>query len=119
VSVLTAEKEAFTVDPKANRLELVVISALFVLLSLGGAVWDVTSGLLMGGIDGIMLMAVCLAIAAIFAGMLVYQLQKMAILPSFASKSKTASATPAAAKPPATAPAKSSPSTTQPTAQVK
>ena len=39
-------------NPKGNWLELVVICALFVLLSIWGIIWDITSGLLTGGIDG-------------------------------------------------------------------
>jgi hypothetical protein len=108
------------VNPKGNWLELVVICALFVLLSIWGIIWDITSGLLMSGIDGIMLLAVCLMMAAIFAMMLVLQLRKAGILPSFARKTKTAAAPSAASKtPPAAAPAQPSQSAPQPTAQAK
>ena len=110
-------------NPKGNWLELAVICALFVLLSIWGSIWDITSGLLTGGIDGIMLLAVCLMMAGIFALMLALQLQKAAILPSFARKRKAAAAPSAAPKEPSvsapSAPAKPSQSASQPTAQAK
>ncbi|MFZ0635175.1 MAG: hypothetical protein WA755_04930 [Candidatus Acidiferrales bacterium] len=56
--------------PKENRLELAIISIVFILLSLVGAVWTFTSGLLAGGVDGILLLLVCLMIALVFALML-------------------------------------------------
>ena len=106
--------------PKGNWIELAVISALFVLLSVWGIIWDISSGLLAGGIDGIMLLFVCLMMAGIFALMLLLQLQKAGIIPAFSSaKAKTAgapSAKPAAASPPA---AKTSSPQPQPTAQTK
>jgi bacteriorhodopsin len=120
LTISAKEKEAVEVNPKGNWLELVVICALFVLLSIWGIIWDITSGLLTGGIDGIMLLAVCLLMAAIFAMMLVLQLQKAGILPSFARKAKAAAAPSAAPKEPAAAaPAKPSQSAPQPTAQAK
>lgn len=110
-------------NPKGNWLELAVICALFVLLSIWGIIWDITSGLLMGGIDGIMLFAVCLMMAGIFALILALQLQKAGILPSFARKHKAAAAPSAVPKEPSasapSAPAKSSQSAPQPTAQAK
>lgn len=110
-------------NPKGNWLELAVICALFVLLSIWGIIWDITSGLLTGGIDGIMLLAVCLMVAGIFALILALQLQKAGILPSFARKHKAAAAPSAAPKEPsASAPsatAKPSQSAPQPTAQAK
>lgn len=54
-------------NPKRNQIELAVISALFVLLSLWGVVWDVNSGLLASGIDGIMLLAICLMMGGVFS----------------------------------------------------
>lgn len=111
-------------NPKGNWLELVIISALFVLLSVWGIVWDITSGLLMSGIDGIMLLSVCLMMALIFAAMLVLQLQKGGVLPSFARKSKAAGvaavSTPAPApKQPAAPPAKPAQPAPAPTTQAK
>jgi hypothetical protein len=91
--------------PKGNWIELAVISALFVLLSVWGIIWDITSGLLASGIDGIMLLFVCLMMAGIFALMLLLQMQKAGIIPAFGgAKAKAAiSATPA--KPAAATPA--------------
>jgi hypothetical protein len=54
-------------DPKKNNLELTIISLFFLVLSLIGIVWCITSGLLAGGIDGILLIGICLMIAAVFA----------------------------------------------------
>ena len=54
-------------DPKRNDLEMIVISLCFLVLSLIGIVWSITSGLLFGGVDGILLVIICLMIAAIFA----------------------------------------------------
>jgi hypothetical protein len=86
------------VSPKANWLELVVISSLFLVLSVWGIIWDFTSGLLASGIDGIMFAAVCLLMALIFGGMLFFQLREGGILPSFAHKQKTAAAALTSAK---------------------
>lgn len=54
-------------EVRRNRMELVVICGLFVLLSLWGIVWDFTSGLLTSGIDGIMLLAICLLMGGLFS----------------------------------------------------
>jgi bacteriorhodopsin len=106
--------------PKGNWIELMVISSLFVLLSVWGIIWDISSGLLAGGIDGIMLLFVCLMMAGIFAVMLLLQLQKAGIIPAFGgAKAKTAGAAstkPAAASAPAVKAASPAP---QPTAQTK
>ncbi len=107
---------------RALRIEIAVISAVFILLSIWGIVWDFTSGLLMSGIDGIMLLFVCLMTAGIFALMMLVELQKAGILPAFPGakvKTKTA-ATASAAKPASAAPpAKPAGSEPQPTAQTK
>lgn len=109
--------------PKGHSIELVIISALFVLLSAWGIIWDITSGLLASGIDGIMLLFVCLMMAGIFALMLLMQMQKAGIIPAFGSaKAKSATAAPgakpASAAAPATA-AKPAAPAPQPTAQSK
>ena len=54
-------------DPKKNDIELTIISLFFLALSLIGIVWCITSGLLAGGIDGILLIGICLMMAAVFA----------------------------------------------------
>lgn len=89
--------------PKGHSIELIVISALFVLLSVWGIIWDFTSGLLAGGIDGIMLLFVCLMMAGIFALMLLMQMQKAGFIPAFPAKKNKAAAAPPAAKPAAAA----------------
>lgn len=106
--------------PKGHSIELVVISALFVLLSVWGVVWDITSGLLASGIDGIMLLFVCLMMAGIFALMLLLQMQKAGIIPAFGGKKNKAAAVPPTAKPAApAAAAKTAAPAPQPTAQSK
>lgn len=50
-----------------GMIELMIVSAVFVLLSLGGIVWDVWSRLLFSGIDGIMLLLVCLMMGGVFS----------------------------------------------------
>ena len=106
--------------PKGNWIELAVISALFVLLSVWGIIWDISSGLLAGGIDGIMLLFVCLMMAGIFALMLLVQMQKAGIIPAFGSSKGKAVAAPAAKPAAASAPAaKTASPEPQPTAQTK
>jgi hypothetical protein len=106
--------------PKGNWIELAVISVLFILLSVWGIIWDITSGLLAGGIDGIMLLFVCLMMAGIFALMLLLQMQKAGMIPAFGGAKAKAAASAAPAKPAATAPAgKPASPEPQPTAQTK
>src|SRR4029077_10440193 len=54
-------------DQRKSVIELFGMSALFVLLSLVGLVWDVTSRLLFNGIDGIFLAGICLMMGGIFS----------------------------------------------------
>jgi hypothetical protein len=54
-------------DQKKSFVELFGMSALFVLLSLVGLVWDVASRLLFNGIDGIFLAGICLMMGGIFS----------------------------------------------------
>ena len=104
--------------PKGNWIELAAISALFVLLSVWGVIWDITSGLLAGGIDGIMLLFVCLMTAGIFSLMLLVQLQAAGILPQFGG-AKTAAAPAAAKAAPATAAAAKPQTEAQPAGPAK
>jgi hypothetical protein len=77
--------------PKENSFELIVVCVFFVLLSLLGIVWDIESRLLVSGIDGIMLLFVCLMTLAIFGIMLLVVLVQAGLLPiPGASKSKAA-----------------------------
>lgn len=124
--------------PKGNVIEISVICLVFILLSLGGIVWDFTSGLLTSGIDGIMLLFVALMVALIFGLMWLYTLHSAGMLPvlkkaeakpapvakSAASPATTAAAAAPAAKPaaPAATPAPkpaAAPAPTSPTAPEK
>lgn len=79
--------------PKENSFELILVCTFFVLLSLLGIVWDFESRLLVSGIDGIMLLFVCLMTLAIFGIMLLVVLVQTGLLPfPGATKSKSASA---------------------------
>jgi hypothetical protein len=79
--------------PRGNSFELIAVCVFFVLLSLLGIVWDITSRLLVSGIDGIMLLFVCLMTAGIFGIMLLVELHQADLLPlPGASKSKAAHA---------------------------
>jgi hypothetical protein len=85
--------------PKANYLELTIICAVFVLLCLLGIAWDFTSNLLASGIDGIMLLFVCLMMAGIFGAMILVELMEAGFIPRFGhSKSKAAAPAASAAK---------------------
>lgn len=53
-------------------LEVAAISIVMLILSVLGIVWDIASGLITAGIDGIFLLLVCLMIGAIFAIQLLY-----------------------------------------------
>jgi hypothetical protein len=105
---------------KSNLFEMSALCVLFILLSLWGIVWDFTSGLLTSGIDGIMLVAICLMMGGIFSVMLVVMLWQAGLIPIFKPKEakEGASAKPAAAAKPATpapaaspAPAQTAPAT--------
>jgi hypothetical protein len=89
-------------NPKSHSLKLAAICGFFALLSVLGIVWSITSGLLSSGIDGIMMLFVCLMMAGIFGLMLLLQLSQAGILPSF-SHSKSKVVTPAAKAAPPTA----------------
>lgn len=53
-------------------LEVAAISVVMLILSVLGIVWDIASGLITAGIDGIFLLLVCLMVGAIFALQLLY-----------------------------------------------
>jgi len=67
---------------KANWLALGAICIFFVLICLAGLASDFVTGLLRSGIDGIMLLAVCLLIAGVFALMLLMVLHQAGLLPA-------------------------------------
>lgn len=94
---------------KAHRIEIGVLCSAIILLSLWGIVWDISSGLLTSGIDGIMLLLIALMIGGIFSLMFAHMLWQEGLLPFFkpapvaAAPAKAATTTPAA-KPAAAAP---------------
>jgi predicted lipid-binding transport protein (Tim44 family) len=84
---------------KRDMMELTIISAVVVLLSLGGVVWTFVSGLIFSGLDGIMLLFICLMMGGIFTLELFLTLRKTQL------SSSKAAAVPAAAAVSAAAPA--------------
>ncbi|MGB6483287.1 MAG: hypothetical protein WBE86_07345 [Candidatus Acidiferrales bacterium] len=53
-------------------LEVAVIALVMVLLSVLGLVWDFASGLITAGVDGILLLLLCLMIGGVFSLQLLY-----------------------------------------------
>jgi predicted lipid-binding transport protein (Tim44 family) len=101
-------------ESKGKALEIVVICALFIVLALWGIIWDISSGLLASGIDGIMLLGVCAMMAGIFLLIALVHLNQTGVLPTpgflqakekpaAAAKAPAAAASPAAPKPAAPA----------------
>src|SRR5580693_7678221 len=86
---------------KAHRIEIGALCTAAILICLWGIVWDITSGLLTSGIDGIMLLLIALMIAGIFSAMFAHMLWQAGLIPFL----KPAPAVAAPAKAPA-APAK-------------
>ena len=99
--------------PKSTAMEISAICGVFILLALWGIVWDITSGLLTSGIDGIMLLFVCAMMAGIFFLIMLMELTKSGILPTPAflrpAPKPAAAAKPAAAPLAAKAPAAGAP----------
>lgn len=101
---MTAAAEELRMTPKGNVIEISVICLVFILLSLGGIVWDFTSGLLTSGIDGIMLLFVALMVALIFGLMWLHTLHSAGMLPVLKQAgAKPAPVAKSAASPAATA----------------
>jgi hypothetical protein len=104
---MTAAATAGGVDmtSKAHRIEIGALCSAAILICLWGIVWDITSGLLTSGIDGIMLLLIALMIAGIFSLMFAHMLWQAGLIPFL--KPAPAAAAPAkaaaapAAKPPA------------------
>lgn len=65
---------------KNDMMELLILYAVLVILSLLGIVWDISSGLLTSGLDGIFLLLVCLSMAGIFTLMLLHTLKTAGLL---------------------------------------
>jgi hypothetical protein len=108
---MTATATAGGVDmtSKAHRIEIGALCIAAILISLWGIVWDITSGLITSGIDGIMLLLIALMIGGIFSAMLAHMLWQAGLIPflkpapaATAPPAKAAAAAPAA-KPAATA----------------
>jgi hypothetical protein len=58
----------------------------FAALALIGIIWEITSGLLTSGIDGIMLLAICLMMGGIFSLMILVMVYQAGVLPFFRAK---------------------------------
>jgi hypothetical protein len=107
---MTATATAGGVDmtSKAHLIEIGALCIAAILISLWGIVWDITSGLITSGIDGIMLLLIALMIGGIFSAMLAHMLWQAGLIPflkpapAAAPPAKAAAAAPAA-KPAATA----------------
>jgi hypothetical protein len=94
---------------KAHRIEIGALCTAAILICLWGIVWDITSGLITSGIDGIMLLLIALMIAGIFSAMFAHMLWQAGLIPFL--KPAPAAATPAP-KPAAPKPAAATPATT-------
>jgi hypothetical protein len=88
-------------NPKEGVIELMVICGVVVLLSLGGIVWDVTSRLLFNGIDGIMLLLVCLTMGGVFSLFMLAIARSAGMLESVKLSQRKAADAPAASPAPA------------------
>jgi predicted lipid-binding transport protein (Tim44 family) len=84
---------------KAHRIEIGALCSVAILISLWGVVWDITSGLITSGIDGIMLLLIALMIAGIFSAMLAHMLWQAGLIPFLKPAPAAAPAKPAASAP--------------------
>jgi len=101
----TAAGRELGMSPRGKALEITLICIFFILIALWGIIWDISSGLLSSGIDGIMLLGVCAMMAGIFFLIALVHLNQTGVIPTPAflqAKAKPAAAA-AAAKAPATA----------------
>ena len=73
-------REAAEMEPKKEALALAGMSAIAVLLFLGGLVWVFLGGMGLS-IDTIFLVLVCLAMAGLFSLMTLWQLNSAGLLP--------------------------------------
>jgi bacteriorhodopsin len=88
---------------KAHRIEIGALCSAAILISLWGIVWDITSGLITSGIDGIMLLLIALMIGGIFSLMFAHMLWQAGLIPFW--KPAPAAAPAKAAAAPAAKPA--------------
>jgi predicted lipid-binding transport protein (Tim44 family) len=84
---------------KSHRIEIGAVCIAVILLSLWGIVWDISSGLLTSGIDGIMLLLIALMIAGIFTLMFAHMLWQAGLLPFLKPAPAVAAPAKAAAAP--------------------
>src|SRR5580700_5182455 len=105
----TAVGRELGMTPKAPAMEISAICGFFILLALGGVAWDISSGLLTSGIDGIMLLFVCAMMAGIFFLIMLAQLFKSGIIPTPKFMQAEAKPAPVAKAPAAAAPAAAKP----------
>jgi bacteriorhodopsin len=98
----------FDMTSKAHRIEFGALCALVIILSIWGIIWCISSGLITSGIDGIMLLLICLMMGGVFSLLLAHMLWAAGLIPGF--KPAPAVAAPAA-KAAAAAPAKPAPAT--------
>lgn len=87
---------------KAHRIEIGALCIAVIIISLWGIIWDITSGLITSGIDGIMLLLIALMIGGIFSAMLAHMLWQAGLIP-FLKPAPAPASKPAAAKPAAAA----------------
>ncbi len=65
---------------KSDIMELLIVYAVLIVLSLLGIVWDISSGLLTSGLDGIFLLLVCLSMGGVFTLMLLHAAKTLGLL---------------------------------------
>jgi predicted lipid-binding transport protein (Tim44 family) len=96
----------------AHRIEIGALCTVAILICLWGIVWDITSGLLTSGIDGIMLLLIALMIAGIFSLMLAHMLWQAGLIPFLKPAPAVAAPAKAAAAPAKPAAAGATPAAT-------
>jgi cell division septation protein DedD len=96
----------------AHRIEIGALCTVAILICLWGIVWDITSGLLTSGIDGIMLLLIALMIAGIFSLMLAHMLWQAGLIPFLKPAPAVAAPAKAAAAPAKPAAAAATPAAT-------
>jgi hypothetical protein len=84
---------------KAHRIEIGALCTAAILICLWGIVWDITSGLITSGIDGIMLLLIALMIAGIFSAMFAHMLWQAGLIPFLKPAPAVAAPAKAAAAP--------------------
>lgn len=60
----------------SSMLEAIIFAVVIILLSLLGLIWDVASGLITSGVDGLLLLLVCLMMGGLFSLQLLFLLWK-------------------------------------------